>query len=60
MLSRQGVNVGVLTSLGGGRNLVEKLHENKRVRVGERWRLGRRLALGLLARIHGTIILIGS
>jgi hypothetical protein len=58
MLSRQGVNVGILTSLGAGRKLVEKLHQNKRVRVGERWRIGRRLALGMLARIHGTIILI--
>jgi len=58
MLSRQDENVGVLTSLGAGRKLIEKLHQNKRVRVGERWRIGRRLALSMLARIHGMIVLI--
>jgi hypothetical protein len=58
MLSRQGMNVGVLTSLGAGRKLFEKLNQNERVRIGERWRIGRRLTLVMLAKIHGALILI--
>jgi hypothetical protein len=58
MLSRQGVNVGVLPSLNAGCKLVEKLHQKQRVCFGQRWTIGRCLALGVLVRIHGVIILM--
>ena len=34
MLRRQGVHVGVFTPLDAGREFVEKLHQEERIRIG--------------------------